>query len=712
MAGTSVRGQARKLLGQVDRLVEAGTAHSERVDHLRRIGQAQVSRLVDAEVYARLAARPVTDLRGRVDERTKLKALVDAGYKTVAELLAHDTSTLREHHGVGPHTAQQAAEAARELADEVRRGVRIRFDPKRPDPDYTELLCVIAALRQAVATRSAVQVRSQRFSERVASVARAAAPARSWWRMALTWGSRRHRVLDAVLDLDGVLTSSEVSGFRVELEALGQATTPAVHASTVWDSYSRDAAGFNALLASLGGRGDLDEHEGAQGFLPQAARHEVGAVDLNTTGMKTALFGYQAFGARFVILRGKCILGDEMGLGKTVQALAAMVHLAAVKPHRFLVVCPLTLLGNWLQEIVKHTDLTAYSLHGPGRPAATQAWRRTGGVAVVTYDTVRTLKDLKPLAADMLVVDEAHRVKNPDARQTEQVRVLAEGTERVLLLTGTPMENTVSEFRVLVEHLDKGLAARLAIGGSSPDAEEFRRRVAPVYLRRNVEDVLTELPNKIEIDDWVLSSPQDADAYRTAVATKDAMAMRQATFGPRSEKLKRLMEIVDEARDDGRKVIVFSYFHRVLDIASAALGDGVVGRLDGNTPAARRQGLIDAFTGKTGHAVLLAQIETGGEGLNIQAASVVVITEPQWRPSKEDQAVARAYRMGQVGVVQVHRLLAKDTIDQRIREKQAQKIEAFDRYARPSDTKDADPRAIDPQEQGEMIQAEYRRLGL
>ncbi|MFE2752867.1 DEAD/DEAH box helicase [Actinosynnema sp. NPDC059335] len=336
---------------------------------------------------------------------------------------------------------------------------------------------------------------------------------------------------------------------------------------------------------------------------------------MDIAGLKATLYGYQLFGARFAVLRRRCILGDEMGLGKTVQALAAVVHLAATGPRRFLVVCPLTLMGNWVQEIAKHTDL-------------------------------------------------------------------------------------------------QDAAARLAVGGASVDAEEFRRRVAPVYLRRNVEDVLTELPNKIEIDDWVLPSARDLDAYRGAVATRDAMAMRQATFDHGSEKLERLEDIVKEARDDGRKVIVFSYFHRVLDIASARLGDGVVGRLDGNTPAARRQGLIDDFTGKAGHAVLLAQIETGGEGLNIQAASVVVITEPQWRPSKEEQAVARAHRMGRVGVVQVHRLLAKDTIDERIREKQAEKIAAFDRYARPSDTKDADPRAIDPAERAEMVEAEYRRLGL
>ncbi|MFE2752868.1 hypothetical protein ACFXGA_12815 [Actinosynnema sp. NPDC059335] len=206
----------------MDRLVEAGAAHAERAEHLGSDGRARVAGLVEAEVHARLAARPVTDLRPWVDERTKLRALVDAGYRSVAELLPHDSETLRQHHGVGPHTAVRAAEAARELVEETRRGVRIRFDPERPDPAHTDLLCVIAALRQAIATRSAVLARSERFAERVGSVARAVAPARSWWRMAMTWGSRRQRVVDALLDLDSVLTSPETRDFRVERGRLGR----------------------------------------------------------------------------------------------------------------------------------------------------------------------------------------------------------------------------------------------------------------------------------------------------------------------------------------------------------------------------------------------------------------------------------------------------------------------------------------------------------
>jgi SNF2 family DNA or RNA helicase len=121
----------------------------------------------------------------------------------------------------------------------------------------------------------------------------------------------------------------------------------------------------------------------------------------------------------------------------------------------------------------------------------------------------------------------------------------------------------------------------------------------------------------------------------------------------------------------------------------------VVGSITGAVPAATRQHLVDDFTRQVGHAVLLAQIEAGGVGINMQAASVVIIAEPQWKPSTEDQAVARAHRMGQVRTVQVHRLLAKDSVDERIREVQDDKALLFDAYARESDAKDADRRSVD-----------------
>jgi SNF2 family DNA or RNA helicase len=143
------------------------------------------------------------------------------------------------------------------------------------------------------------------------------------------------------------------------------------------------------------------------------------------------------------------------------------------------------------------------------------------------------------------------------------------------------------------------------------------------------------------------------------------------------------------------KVLVFSYFLETLKVIHETLGDAVVGTITGAVPPAMRQQLVDDFAKRPGHAVLLSQIEAGGVGINMQAASVVILTEPQWKPSTEEQAIARAHRMGQVRTVQVHRLLAKDCIDERIREIQEGKRLLFDEFARKSEAKNADRRAVD-----------------
>ncbi len=223
-----------------------------------------------------------------------------------------------------------------------------------------------------------------------------------------------------------------------------------------------------------------------------------------------------------------------------------------------------------------------------------------------------------------------------------------------------------------------------------------------MYLRRNQEDVLTELPDLVQVDEWEEFSGPDLAAYRTAVLDGNFMAMRRAAFASsdpsRSAKLNRLLEIVEEARENRLKVVVFSYFRDVLATVHQSLGPQAHGPLAGDTPAARRQAFVDAFAGRDGHAVLVAQIQAGGVGLNMQAASVVILCEPQVKPTLESQAIARAHRMGQVRTVQVHRLLIADSVDQRMLEILDLKARLFDEYARRSDVADSSPEAVDVSE--------------
>lgn len=321
-------------------------------------------------------------------------------------------------------------------------------------------------------------------------------------------------------------------------------------------------------------------------------------------------------------------------------------------------------------------------------------------------------------AMAMVVVDEAHYIKNPQTQRARQVRALTERCERVLFLTGTVMENRLDEFRALLSYLQPALLPAVGQWGVLPGAEAFRHAVAPAYLRRNQSDVLSELPVMVHSDEWQEFSPADEDAYRQAVADGNFQAMRRAAYAvpEKSAKLRRLGEIVAEAVASGEKVLVFSYFRDVLTVAQEAIAAEVpvlLGPLSGRAGPDERQRIVDRFTTTSGPAVLLAQIQVGGIGLNLQAASVVVLCEPQVKPALEQQAVARAHRMGQTRRVRVHRLLTPDSVDQRLLRILARKQNLFDVYARRSDAAEAAPEALDVSEASlarQIIEAEQQRL--
>lgn len=162
----------------------------------------------------------------------------------------------------------------------------------------------------------------------------------------------------------------------------------------------------------------------------------------------------------------------------------------------------------------------------------------------------------------MLVVDEAHYVKNPQAKRSQAVEEWADGADRVLFLTGTPMENHVTEFRNLVGYLQPDVTSQIDAAQAFVAPAAFRRALAPVYLRRNQDDVLAELPDVIRTDEWVEFGSQDSAAYRRAVAAGNFMAMRRAAYGPGptgSAKLQRLRDIVGDAAEygpEGRRLLV------------------------------------------------------------------------------------------------------------------------------------------------------------
>ncbi len=434
-----------------------------------------------------------------------------------------------------------------------------------------------------------------------------------------------------------------------------------------------------------------------------------------------ALRPYQAQGVAWLDLLRESglggILADDMGLGKTVQILA-LIALEKERGHAtdpVLVVAPTSLMTNWCAEAQKFApDLKVLVLHG--------ADRKQKFADIAEHDLVLTTypliaRDREVLLArewHIAVLDEAQTVKNPDAATTRWLRETK--ARHRFCLTGTPMENHLGELWSIMSFVnpgylgDKAAFSRQWRSPIEKRADKVRaaalaQRVKPFLLRRSKAEVATELPAKSEIvETIVLEGPQRDlyDSIRLSMSRKVREAiekrglakshivvleallrMRQACCDPAllkladgierpSAKLDRLIEMVRELLSEGRKIIVFSQFTSMLALIRRRFDDDGLrySVLTGETKD--RKTAIEAFQNGSAE-VFLVSLKAGGVGLNLTAADTVVIFDPWWNPAVEEQAIDRAYRIGQDKAVFVYRLVAAGTIEEKMDDLKARK---------------------------------------
>ncbi|WP_327004828.1 SNF2-related protein [Dactylosporangium sp. NBC_01737] len=691
------RREARALLARAGEV----QADAEAVAEILGSGRAEVVAAYEIarepQVWTAIGKMSIETVKDTVDGRAKLDELPAHGICSVADVLRAGPERLVAVPGIGEGTARKTIHAAEQLKRAARDSLqfRIEFDPK--NADMTRLLRALAHWGGVWHAAGAHEADAGRLAEELARQRPLAAPAGAGPLRRLFLRAADKAAADEALQrIRTMVDTAEADGLPRGAQEARAVRTPGDR--KLWRDFEQHSADYYGLLSQVVGLGG--DVAASEGYLPADIVNRVGAQQLDTSRLSDnlRLRGYQSFGARFALVQRRVVLGDEMGLGKTVQAIATIAHLSARGATHFLVVCPASVLINWGREIARHSTVPVITLHGNGRARAAARWRDLGGVGVVTFGSLGALK-LPPPRPALLVVDEAHYVKNPDAKRSQAVNRIAAESDRVLFLTGTPMENRIDEFRALIEHLRPEVAADMGPEHAAISVEAFRRAAAPVYLRRNQPDVLTELPELEQVDEWEEFGAEDGRAYRAAVREGNFMAMRRAAFAVRrphdSAKLTRLLELSHEALAAKRKVVVFSYFRDVLAVVGAALGTDARGPITGSTPVAERQRIVDEFTAATKPAVLVCQIEAAGVGVNIQAASVVILCEPQVKPSIEAQAIARAHRMGQVRTVQVHRLLIADSVDERMIEILGSKAQLFDAYVRHSTIAQAAPGAVD-----------------
>ncbi len=488
-----------------------------------------------------------------------------------------------------------------------------------------------------------------------------------------------------------------------------------------------DAAVAELLKASLG-LSDMDVHpdvdigevvaSGWLGDLLDDALHASVQPVATPENFNGELRPYQERGVGWLGFLGRLGLGaclaDDMGLGKTAQVIAALLNADGDGPT--LVVCPVSVLGNWRSELERFApELTVLVHHGPGRhigydePFADRA--ASCDVVLTTYSLVaRDAEDLGALTWGRLVLDEAQAVKNPGAKQTRAVGRLR--ADRRIALTGTPVENSLSELWSIMHILNPGLLGsasafrrRFAIpierDRDDEATDDLLRLTRPFILRRLKSDrsIISDLPDKIETTDHCPLTREQATLYQAVVdelladadmadgmkrrglVLSGLMRLKQICNHPahyladgsalagRSGKLTRVEELLDELLSAGDKALCFTQFRTWGDALQPYLEQrlGVdVAWLHGGVPRPKREVLIESFEDPDGPRVFLISLKAGGTGLNLTAASHVIHLDRWWNPAVEDQATDRAYRIGQRRNVFVHKLVSTGTVEERI----------------------------------------------
>jgi SNF2 family DNA or RNA helicase len=416
------------------------------------------------------------------------------------------------------------------------------------------------------------------------------------------------------------------------------------------------------------------------------------------------LYPYQNTGFRWLCAVYKeglgCILGDEMGLGKTIQIICLITRNVEKKIKPTLVVAPATLLENWRREFAKFAPSIATYVH--------TGYERTGfpsdlekyDVIITSFSTlIRDSSLFRMLSWDVIIADEAQAIKNPEAERSKVIKSLSR--KAGIAVTGTPVQNSLTDLWSIMDFTIPGLlgdknAFEKKYSDSIDAASNLEPLVSPVILRRTVSEVAKDLPPRIDIPQPIEMPPEMASRYEQVrldilerygehaqlvslqklriFCTEPSLVGSQVAGGyENNPKYQRLLELLEEIFDNKEQTLVFTSFTGMIDILMADIPkrfDGIwVNWIDGRIPVSERQPRVDEFNKCGKPAALFLNPAAAGTGLNLTAANHVIHYNLEWNPAIEDQASARAHRIGQKKPVTVHRLYYVGSIEEVINEK-------------------------------------------
>lgn len=428
---------------------------------------------------------------------------------------------------------------------------------------------------------------------------------------------------------------------------------------------------------------------------------------------------YQEYGYKWLTYLmdnnlGGC-LADDMGLGKTLQAITLITSLHRIPKRKTLIIMPKSLIYNWESEIKKFSPTLKCGIYY-GNLRDRKVFDEVEAI-ITTYGTVRNdIEFLKEMKFDLIVLDESQNIKNVNAQTTKAVMLL-EAKQR-LALSGTPIENNLGELYSLFRFLNPSMFGTLEDFNyhyanpiqkeNDKDAiEELKKKIYPFILRRVKKEVLKDLPDKIEKTLFIGMNPEQKKLYEERRAYYYGMInsqiksqglgkaqfyilqalneLRQLTSCPEmknpnilSSKREVLINNVQDAVENGHKVLIFTNYIKSIESITSDLKKRGIKYLEMTGATKDRQGLVNLFQKDNKYKVFVMTLKTGGVGLNLTAADTIFIYDPWWNKTVENQAVDRAYRLGQDRTVFSYKLILKDTIEEKILKLQESKSQLLD----------------------------------
>ena len=651
-----------------------------RRNHLLSIKDLK-QKVIEEQVINKFKSTPVEVALKPYAKNIKYSSLKSNGMKYLYDLKDFTQRYLMRFEGIGPKSAPKIIYARDRAFKDIRRSHRLSFKPHKLTKLESKFLSKVAFIVENKQNFKFIDTFKETELKKIKILYRSIKTRNNIF-LKIFFGKSNLEKSNALnAELERTLNEKNVSNISYLIEIFSRPYE--ISERKISEVFSDNASKFYAEIDTLS-----DDNVELYTGIPKDLLKKIKGIELETKHLKSSLRQYQYFGAQFAIQQGKTIIGDEMGLGKTVQSIAVLTHLKALGKTKFLVEVPTSVLYNWKYEIEKHSDLNPIIFHGRDIKSKISQWENSGGVGIITYQTLVSNVDFLDKRIDALIIDEAHFIKNPKAQRTMASEELIKKSDLIIFLTGTPLENKVEEFVQLISYVDNPLSKKLKNTSVLSSPELFKNEIVSRYLRRNRIEVLQELPDIDQIEQWVeLDSSQELD-YINALRQENFMLMRRIAWiagdPEKSPKLLRLKDLHLEAIDNNRKMIVFSYFRDVIDIIHKEFKDYIYGPIIGSMSSQRRQEVLQEFGSAPNGSIILSQIEAGGVGLNIQTANTVVICEPQLKPSTELQAISRVYRMGQTKDVIVYRLLTTEGVDKYLLERLKSKQYVFENYAKES----------------------------